>query len=142
MIVCDNCCDKYHLHDKEGKYYDIHVESEEFHCEDCEPWLGTFSLLIPVVSIHLLKLFLNFSFSSLWSWFCLVSNFVYTYKVRWGRFNDIWTLPKRCEECTYLKRDQKWQNWNFWTYFYAQSSVWCVQSYAHTVPHVPLVWCM
>ena len=62
MIVCDNCGDKYHLHDKEGKYYDINIEYEEFHCDKCEPWLGTFSLLIPVVSIHLLKLFWIFHF--------------------------------------------------------------------------------
>ena len=36
LIVCDNCGDKYHLYDKEGKYYDIYIEYEEFHCDKCE----------------------------------------------------------------------------------------------------------
>ena len=41
-IVCDNCGDKYHLECsglqyKEDEYYDIDIESEEFHCGECEP---------------------------------------------------------------------------------------------------------
>ena len=41
-IVCDNCGDKYHLRCsglqyKKEEYHDIDIESEGFHCDECEP---------------------------------------------------------------------------------------------------------
>ena len=33
---------------------------------------------------------------------------------------NLWILSKRrCKECTYRKTGQKWQNWNFRTYYHA-----------------------